>query len=175
MGATATIALSAYQTVSSFQTQQRQATAASAQGNYAKSVEQRNAELARLESTDALERGQIAEQRERLATRQRIGTSRAALAAQGIDVSMGSAADVQATEAAIGELDALTIRNNAAREAWGYQVEAEFATTRGNMAAFAGNQEAAGYRAESLNTLLTGAANTYGLYQRRSNSKKKAP
>src|SRR3989304_3955374 len=46
----------------------------------------------------------------------------------------GAAADVQADAAFQGELDALTIRTNAAREAWGYQVQAEDLRTRATIA-----------------------------------------
>jgi hypothetical protein len=145
---------------------QRQASAASAQGQYTKKVYDQNAKTADLEAQDAIDRGQIQEQRSRLATRQNIGASRAAQAASGVDVSSGSAADVQASEAGIGALDALTVRNNAAREAWGYKVEGVNLRQQGELAAFAGDQAAAGYRAQSLNTVLTGAVNTYGIYQR---------
>lgn len=160
MGASIGIALSAYQTVSGFQSAQRQASAASAQGQYQKTVFDANARMADLQGKDAIQRGQIAEQRQRLATRQEIGSTRAALAGQGVDVGTGSAADVQASEAAIGEIDALTIKNNAALENWGYKVEALNASQQGRLAAFSGDQAAAGYRAEGLSTLLTGAGNT---------------
>jgi hypothetical protein len=53
-----------------------------------------------------------------------IGAQRAGIAAGNIDVGYGSAVDVQADAAHLGELDALTIRNNAQREAWGFKVEA---------------------------------------------------
>lgn len=160
MGASIGIALSAYQTVSGFQSAQRQASAASAQGQYQKTVFDANARMADLQGKDAIQRGQIAEQRQRLATRQEIGSTRAALAGQGVDVGTGSAADVQASEAAIGEIDALTIKNNAALENWGYKVEALNASQQGRLAAFSGDQAAAGYRAESVSTLLTGVGNT---------------
>lgn len=166
MGSTASLALSAYQTVAGFEQSQRQASASSAQGQYQKAVLKHNASMADAEAQDAVDRGQVAEQRQRLATRQTIGSSRASLAAQGVDVSSGSAADVQASEAGLGELDALTIRNNAAREAWGYKVQATDLRRQGDLAAFSGDQAAAGYRAQGLSTLVTGAVNTYGIYQR---------
>lgn len=159
MGASIGIALSAYQTVSGFQSAQRQASAASAQGQYQKTIFDQNAKMADLQATDALQRGQLAEQRSRLETRQQIGSTRADLAAQGIDVGSGSAADVQASQAGVGELDALTIRNNAAREAYGYKVEALNASQQGRLAAFSGDQAASGYRVRGVSTLLTGGLN----------------
>lgn len=57
-------------------------------------------------------------------TRRVIGSQRATMAAGGIDIGFGTAADLQAATAAMGELDAATIKNNAAREAWGYRATA---------------------------------------------------
>lgn len=83
-----------------------------------------NASVAEAQSADAIERGQEEEHRFRSTVKGVIGAQRAEAAAQGVDVSYGSAVDVQADAAMLGELDALTIRTNAAREAWGYQVQA---------------------------------------------------
>jgi len=83
-----------------------------------------NAAIAEEQATDAIARGKEEEDRYRAQVRSRIGTTRAAFASQGVDVGSGSAVDVQADQAYLGELDALQIRNNAAREAWGYRVEA---------------------------------------------------
>jgi hypothetical protein len=62
---------------------------------------------------------------QRVRTGQDIGTQRTTQAANGIDVNSGSAAQLQDDTAMIGELDALTIANNAAREAYGYRVQAK--------------------------------------------------
>jgi hypothetical protein len=84
-----------------------------------------NASIARLQAADAIERGREAEERFREGVKLTIGRQRAGLAAQNVDVGFGSAVDVQADAAYLGELDALQIRTNAAREAWGFQVQAE--------------------------------------------------
>jgi hypothetical protein len=83
-----------------------------------------NANVADLQAKDAVERGAEAENRFRAQIRGTIGTERAGFAAGNIDVSFGSAVDVQGDAAFLGELDALTLRTNAAREAWGYKVQA---------------------------------------------------
>jgi hypothetical protein len=171
MGATIALVASVGQTATSFIGNQRQAAAAKAQGEYESNIDNQNASLADAQAQDALQRGQVDESRQRMATRQNIGSSRAALAAQGVDISSGSAADVQASEAGLGELDALTIRNNAAREAWGYTVEGINYRQQGKLAKFGGQQAAAGYTANSYSSLLSGAAQTYGIYQRNSNDR----
>jgi hypothetical protein len=84
-----------------------------------------NAQVAGLQSADAIARGTEAENRFRTQVRGAIGTQRVGFAAAGVDVGFGSAVDVQADASFLGELDALTIRTNAAREAWGFQVQAE--------------------------------------------------
>lgn len=90
----------------------------------AAAVAEFNAKVAELQAKDALVRGAQDESKFRASVRGLIGTQRADYAASNIDVSYGSAADVQAETAFQGELDALTIHTNTAREAWGYRVEA---------------------------------------------------
>ena len=83
-----------------------------------------NADVADVQAKDAIARGQEEEDRYRQGVRTLIGSQRAGFAAQGVDVTQGSAVDVVADTAYLGELDALTIETNAGREAWGYQVQA---------------------------------------------------
>lgn len=93
-------------------------------GSEAKKAADYNAKVAEAQAADALARGRDEESRFRSELKGLIGSQRAGFAAQNIDVSTGSAVDVQADTAYLGELDALTIRSNAAREAWGYRVQA---------------------------------------------------
>lgn len=82
-----------------------------------------NAAVADLQAQDALVRGDQDAQRFRVRTRGIIGEQRAGFAAGNIDVGYGSTVDVQADSAFLGELDALTAKTNAAREAWGFRIE----------------------------------------------------
>lgn len=84
----------------------------------------RNAMYLNQSAADAKVRGMQESDLSRLQTSQLIGTQRAAMAASGGVVDMDSNALIQQDTAQLGELDALTISNNAAREAYGYQVEA---------------------------------------------------
>lgn len=84
----------------------------------------RNAMLSNQAANDANSRGRYDADLQRLRTGQAIGTQRTAQAANGGLVNEGSNAELQAETAQLGELDALTIANNAAREAYGYKVEA---------------------------------------------------
>jgi hypothetical protein len=84
-----------------------------------------NAGVADLQAQDALDRGVDDEGRFRSSIRGLIGTQRATLAANGVVVGVGSAADVQADAAYLGERDAQQIKANAQREAWGFTVQAD--------------------------------------------------
>ncbi len=53
------------------------------------------------------------------------GSIKAKQSASGIDVRSGSSVDVQQSQKAVSDLDMATIRNNAARKAYGFQVEAD--------------------------------------------------
>lgn len=82
-----------------------------------------NARIADVQAGDAVTRGREAESQLRSQTKSLIGSQRAGFAGQGLDISVGSPVDVQGDTARLGELDALAIRANAQREAWGYRVE----------------------------------------------------
>jgi hypothetical protein len=51
------------------------------------------------------------------------GAQRASFAARGLDISEGSAASILQDTDYFGQLDTLTTRANAAREAWGFRVQ----------------------------------------------------
>ena len=125
-----------------------------------------NASIAELQASDALARGREEENRFRERVEGTIGSARAGAAAQGIDVGFGSAVDVQKDARFLGELDALTIRTNAGREAWGYKVEAEDLRRRSTIqrkegveAAAAGRSRQTAARVSSVGGAVLGGAN----------------
>lgn len=150
MGATAAI-LSASSTANQFLSEQNQARAVKSQANF-------ESQLASLQARDAMARGEFSAQQREIQTNRTIGAQRAGEAASGIDANSGTAVDVQADEAKFGAMDAQQIRNNAAREAWGY-------TAQAGIGQITAANEAQGIRNQSYSTLLTGATNTYGLYR----------
>lgn len=72
------------------------------------------------------------------------GMARAAQSASTTDVTTGSSAAAQAMYARVAELDAYTIRNNAAREAWGYRTRGRFLKYAGALAELEARREALG-------------------------------
>lgn len=100
-----------------------QQAAAGAQQGYLAQLARQRQQLAAQQARDAVLRGQVAEQKQRDLTAQRIGTQTAALAAQGTDLE-GSPTDILGDTARAGEQDALSIRTSGAREAWAHEMQA---------------------------------------------------
>lgn len=92
--------------------------------NYQSAVASNNARIMAMSKDQALIAGQNEESRQRMKTSQLVGEQKATQGASGVDVNVGSPADVRAGTEAMGELDAQTIRYNYAREAYGYGTEA---------------------------------------------------
>ena len=91
---------------------------------YQGAVNRNNATIAEWQARDAITRGQKAEQQQRLKVAQLKSTQRASFAARGMAVDEGSPLSILDDTDFMGEQDALTLRDNAAREAWGYRVQA---------------------------------------------------
>lgn len=113
-------------------------------GKYMDKVAKVNAGISMRASRDAVKRGNIDADEQRQETGQLIGAQRTAFASNGVDVNTGSAGQVQNDTAALGELDALTLVNNAAREAYGYKVQAMDQRQQGKLAKYQGKMDAIG-------------------------------
>lgn len=128
-----------------------------ASGQYNAAVDRQNAANLDYAAADATTRGDIAANQKRSDTQRVIGAQRAGMS--GVDLSTGSSLDVLVGTAGIGEQDALTIQNNAAREAWGYKTQANYAR---NQARFSKSQ---GYFG-AASTILTGSLQAQGILSR---------
>lgn len=162
------LAVGAYQSYRSGQAAKKGGEAGQAAANSQADLSDYNALIAEAQGTDAIARGAQEEARFRAGVRGMVGTQRAGLAAGGVDVGFGSAVDVQADTVFMGELDALQIKTNAAREAWGYRVQAEDLRKRGEIARKTGVMLDATGRANATSaylqgatSLVTGAADLY--------------
>jgi len=83
-----------------------------------------NAKIARQRAADARARGDVAELNVRRRTGLLIGRQKALIASSGAEVGVGSASLIVADAEAMGELDAINARNNAMREAYGFEAQA---------------------------------------------------
>lgn len=83
-----------------------------------------NARLAEGQAQNALLAGQREEQKARLETANIKSRQRAGMAANGVDLSVGSAQNVLTSTDLVGEVDANQIQANAIASAWGYRTNA---------------------------------------------------
>jgi len=102
----------------------QQAGAQNKANEYNASIQRRNADVANLQAKHAIEVGQVEENIQRQKVKQLIGTQRAQIAGAGLLVDADTGLELTKETAGFGELDALSIRSNAARQAWGAQQQA---------------------------------------------------
>jgi hypothetical protein len=129
----------------------KQGQAAQDQANYQAQVSRNNAQVAGMQSDDALARGQEAENEQRRKTASAIGSQTAGIAGSGFELGDETSLSLLGDTAAFGEMDAQTIKQNASREAWGYRQQGA------NYTADAGLQVARGDAASSASYLKGGS------------------
>jgi hypothetical protein len=98
--------------------------------NYQSGVTNANAELAELRAQDATRQGVLSEMDLRSRVKQVKGQQRAAFAANGVALNEGSPVQVAASTDWVRDVDIATIRNNAARSAFGYRTQGANATAQ---------------------------------------------
>lgn len=133
----------------------RQAQAAQAQANYNAAVAQNNAQVAEWQAQDAQRRGEEEAQAVRRNADQLKGRQRVTMAARGLDLTEGTAQELQDQTDFFGLTDVATTRNNAAREAWGRRVQGSNFQAEAGMNRATARQIRPGMAAAS--TLLSGA------------------
>lgn len=141
------------------------ADAEKAAGEYQEQQYRLNADFADLKAKEALRQGDIEASRYAAKGRQMVGRQRASLAAQGIDINVGSAIDVQEETKRIVEMDTNQIRTNAMRQAWGFKTEA---TNLRGQADFTASETRSRYVGSLLTTgarAAGGAADTYSKFR----------
>lgn len=125
------------------------------QGKTAQQVANNNATMAEYAAQDAQKRGEedaMAVQRKAAALK---SSQRVGLAANGLDLSYGTAADLQDQTDFFAQSDAATARTNASREAWRLRAGGEQDRAAGSAARSNANLQAAG-------TLLSTAGSVAG-------------
>ena len=125
---------------------------------YQAQVAANNAEIARRNATMDIQSGETAAVNQGLKTAQRVGQEKATQGASGLDVNSGSAVAVRAGTAQVGMLDALTIRSNAAKKAYGEQVQATSDTAQSQLLSAESSQAATAGEIGAAGTLLSGAS-----------------
>ena len=156
--AMASLALSAVGTAFSAYGAIQQGQAAKAQAAYQAQIAENNRIEANQLAEDALRRGEIAEQKKREEGKQLIARQRVQLAATGQLVDEGTALDLTTDTAGLNELDALTVRNNAEREARGFRVQGINFQGEAALLRLSGANQASAARTNAFGTLIGGAS-----------------
>jgi hypothetical protein len=125
------------------------------QGEFQKDVADYNARVAENEAEETRRAGVEAENAHRRKVAQLISKQRAQLGASNIDLSTGSAFQLQEDAKILGEADALRIRQNFGNTASALDTSSVLTESRGEFAESAG-------RAAATGTLLQGASSALG-------------
>jgi hypothetical protein len=138
------------------QQQKKAGEAAANQAAYQGAVARNNQILSERAAQDAIQRGGVEESRSRMETSRLIGRQRAALAASGQVVDTGTALNITADTAGLGELDAQTIRSNAEREAYNLRIQGSNFGADATLREMSGRQALTDARYNMAGTLLSG-------------------
>lgn len=123
--------------------------------NYEAQVKENAAQVDDWRAADAVRRGTLTEANARLKAGQVAGTQTANLAARGLDLGKGSAYNILSDTKYMSDVDAATIRDNTAKEAWALRTSA--GTERGNADALHKRAGMENPLFAFSNSLLTGA------------------
>jgi hypothetical protein len=124
---------------------------------YQAGVAQINKQIADQNARYAIETGESRAQIAGMQTRAQIGETKAIQGASGLAVNKGSTVDVRASEANIGEENEMTIRSNAAREAYGYKVQGVADTAQATLDTAAAKTSSQAGTIGAVSSLLGGA------------------
>lgn len=126
--------------------------------NFNAQVAEQNAIIATQKRKWAIEQGDQDIAASQMKTAAKIGATKANQAASGVEVGTGSNADVIQSERELGMLDALTIRSNAARAAYGYETEAYSHKMQAQLDRYAAKNAKTAGKIGAIGTLIGSAA-----------------
>ena len=147
------------------QGQRHAAESKAAEYEYQAKIDENNRNVALWKSADAKARGQKEEAALRVKVAALKGRQRSALAASGVEVGSGSALDILGDTAALGELDALTIRSNAERESYEQDVVASNLQANAGMKRMGAQNSRIAGKIGAQTSLLTGAGSVASKWQ----------
>lgn len=144
----------------------QQANAQAEAAEYNAKVQENNAKIAEFKARDAIVRGNEEQKKQMQHTASVAAKQRAAMAANNIDTTYGSALDTAVDTAMLGELDALTIQSNSYREAYDHKISATNEKNGATMSRMeADNARSAGFL-NAAGTLIGGFGNAYSSYKK---------
>lgn len=134
------------------------------QAGYQAGVAQNNAAIENANAQATLVAGQVQESQSKLRTGEIIGQQKAAQGANGLDVNVGSAAEVRQSTANIGAMDAALIHYNASRAAFGQEQQAANYTAQAALDKKAASGDVLSGVFKAGTSILSGASSISGKY-----------
>ena len=144
--------------------------AQSANAAYQAQVAANNSKQALINAGMETQSGEIEAANQGLKTRAAVGQTLARQGASGVNVNVGSAPKVRAAESELGMLDALTIRSNAAKKAYGYEVAATSDTAESGLLSMESSEASQAAPISALGSFLGSASSVGGNYAKYSQS-----
>jgi hypothetical protein len=135
------------------------------QAQYQQAMAQRGRQTSAIAAADALARGQAAAGRINMRASDISGAQRVTAAASGVDIGSGSPMRVQQDTALRSAIDVETAKTNAAKEAWGFEVEGQNYGMKADQAGQAADWDLLGGTLSTTGSALGGAAKTWRSYK----------
>ena len=142
------------------------AQAQSANAAYQAQVAANNATIAKQNAAMDIQAGEVQASNSEMKTRAAVGTTLAGEAASGVSVNSGSFPKVRAAASEIGMLDALTIRSNAAKQAYSQDVAATGDTAESGLLQTESKEASSAAPISALGNFLSSASSVGGTYAR---------
>ena len=149
----------------------QQGKATKAQYEYQAKVAQKNAKIAEDNAANERQSGLEESRLQRMKVLSQIGSQQAAMAANGIDITSGTALDTIEDTAQMGELDALMIQYNSERTAQNFDAEANNFKNQANLDKLAARNVSTGSKLNALGTAVSGLASMSSSLEKLDSSK----
>lgn len=143
-----------------------QGQASARMANYQAAVAQVNNQIAKQNAQQATAAGNTQVENQEMQTAGLVATETADEAASGLDVGSGSPSKVQQSQNIMGTMDALTIQNNAAREAYGYTAQGVGYQAQAGLEGMAAQQAGTAGMLGAGSSILSGASSLTGNWAR---------
>lgn len=132
--------------------------------NYQAQIDRNNAKIANQNAADERQSGLEEARLQRMKTLSAIGSQQAAMAANGIDITSGTALDTIEDTATAGELDALMTMYNSERTAINYEQQAANFNNQANLDSIAGRNARKAGTINAISYGLNGVSNAAGSF-----------
>ena len=141
---------------------QQNAAAQKASADYQAQVAGVNAKVAQQNAQAATQQGEFNATQASMKAKAQIGAIAAQQGANGLDINSGTNVDVRSSAAQMGQLDALSIRDNAARQAYGYETQANSYTMQAGLDTMQGQAASTAGDYAGASSLLSGLSGAAG-------------